>query len=225
MTPVAAGRRAQSLATPTYGEEARLLSEGMSLVAGVDEVGRGPLAGPVLAGVAILPHHPRGPWVRLIRDSKQLTHEQREAALTHLRREALALATGACSAEEVDTIGIVAATRLAMKRAIESLALRPGFLILDAISLPDVDIPQKSIVRGDALCLSVAAASIVAKVTRDRLMADQDAVHPGYGFGRHKGYGTRHHLDRLNALGPCDIHRYTFRPVSAVARVGGQVRP
>lgn len=213
-----------SLALPTYNEEARLLSEGISLVAGVDEVGRGPLAGPVLAGVAILPPHPQGTWVGLIRDSKQITRRQREVALCHLRSEALGLATGACSAEDVDTMGIVAATRLAMRRAIESLALRPEFLILDAISLPDVDIPQKSIVHGDALCLSVAAASIVAKVTRDRLMAEQDVVHPGYGFGRHKGYGTRHHLDRLRTLGPCPIHRYTFGPVRAVARISGSAR-
>ena len=220
MTPAAARRRT----TPTYDEEARLLSEGLSLVAGVDEVGRGPLAGPVLAGVVVLPPRPQGAWVSLIRDSKQITAQQREAALGHLQKEALGLATGACSAQEVDALGIVAATRLAMHRAIESLALRPGFLILDAVSLPEVDIPQKSIIRGDASCLSVAAASIVAKVTRDRLMAEQDAVHPGYGFGRHKGYGTRHHLDRLGALGPCPIHRYTFSPVRAAAQANASPR-
>ena len=213
-------KRATSVVLPTYHEEARLLGEGRSLVAGLDEVGRGPLAGPVVAGVAILPPHPKGDWVGLIRDSKQLSAAQREGALAELRQVAWALETGACSAGEIDRIGIVPATYLAMRRAIDSLALRPGFVIVDALTLPELDIPQKAIVRGDASCLSVAAASIVAKVTRDRMMETQDAAHPGYGFSRNKGYGTRRHLERLKALGPCPIHRYTFAPVRALAQAG-----
>jgi ribonuclease HII len=203
--------------TPTYQEEAHLLSQGFSLVAGLDEVGRGPLAGPVMAGVALLPQNPRGRWVRLIRDSKQLTPAQRETALSYLQDVAVALEVGASSPQEIDALGIVQATRLAMSRAISSLSLLPQYLLLDAIKLPDVQIPQKSIIYGDALCLSIAAASIAAKVARDRLMEGEDEAFPGYGFGRHKGYGTREHISNLKRLGPCEIHRYSFAPVRNMA--------
>ncbi len=193
------------------------MNQGYSLVAGIDEVGRGPLAGPVVAGVAILPSKLRGSWVSLVRDSKQLSKTQREKALFHLQETALALEVGICSSQEIDEIGIVEATRLAMSRAINSLALSPQYLILDAITLPKVSIPQKPIIRGDALCLSIAAASIVAKVYRDRLMEQQDEAFPGYGFARNKGYGTREHMTKLKQLGPCSIHRYTFAPVREAA--------
>ena len=117
-------------------------------------------------------------------------------------------------------MGIVGATRLAMTRAVSRLALRPRFLLVDALALPDVPIPQKAIIHGDALCLSIAAASIAAKVTRDRIMEKADAAYPGYGFARHKGYGTREHLRNLDRLGPCAIHRRSFAPVKNWAGTG-----
>ena len=202
---------------PTYNEEASLLSEGYSLVAGLDEAGRGPIAGPVVAAVAMLPPNPEGDWVGLVRDSKQMTASQREHVLPLVRRSALALEVGMCSPQEVDELGIVPATRLAMRRALDSLPLLPQFLLLDALPLPEVRISQKAIIHGDALCLSIAAASIAAKVSRDGIMKSQDAAFPGYGFARHKGYGTREHLRNLRRLGPCPIHRYSFAPVKGWA--------
>ena len=207
-------RRGESLTSaPSYQEEAALLSQGYSLVAGLDEAGRGPLAGPVVAGVAVLPPNLKGRWVRLVRDSKQLTPAQREYVLPYLQDASRALEVGMSSAQEVDDLGIVSATHLAMKRALNSLALMPQYLLLDAFPLPWVGIPQKAIVHGDALCLSIAAASIVAKVTRDRIMERHDDMYPSYGFARHKGYATREHLRNLRAHGPCQIHRYSFAPV------------
>jgi ribonuclease HII len=198
---------------PTYEEEASLFEQGYSLVAGLDEVGRGPLAGPVAAGVAVLPSNLEGQWVGLIRDSKQMTPVQRERALPFIQDAALALGVGMSTSQEIDDLGIVQATRLAMARALDSLPLLPQYLLLDAFPLPGVAIPQKAIIRGDALCLSIAAASIVAKVTRDRLMVEQDVMFPGYGFARHKGYGTKEHIRSLMRLGPCAIHRRSFAPI------------
>ena len=206
---------------PTYDEERLLFDQGYSLVAGMDEVGRGPLAGPVVVGLAILPTKPQGSWVGLIRDSKQLTPLQREDAFAALHRQASTLEVGVCSPGEVDELGIVGATRLAMHRALSSAALLPQYLLLDAFPLPNVDIPQKAIIKGDVKCLSIAAASIVAKVTRDRLMRLEEEAHPGYGFARHKGYGTREHIRNLQLLGPCPIHRRSFAPVRDL--VGGIV--
>lgn len=202
---------------PTFIEETSLMAQGYSLVAGLDEVGRGPLAGPVVAGVAILPANIKGKWLRLVRDSKQLTAAQRVSALDHLREHALALDIGVCSPAEVDSLGIAPATRLAMSRALDALPLNPDYLLLDAFPLPEVDLPQKAIVRGDSLCYSIAAASIVAKVARDRMMEQADQQYPGYGFARHKGYGTRAHMECLKSMGPCDIHRYTFAPMKHMA--------
>ena len=182
-------------------------------MAGLDEVGRGPLAGPVVAAAVILGQSPRGNWVGLVRDSKQMTPLQRERVFPYLRDAAVALELGECSSEEVDELGIVAATRLAMKRAIGCLPLVPHFLLLDAITLPDVPIPQKAIIRGDVHCLSIAAASIAAKVTRDRMMEEADRRYSGYGFAKHKGYGTAEHFWNLERLGPSKIHRYSFAPV------------
>ena len=200
-------------ARPTYREELALFDQGFSLVAGLDEAGRGPLAGPVVAGVAVLPQRPEGPWVGLVRDSKQMTRAQRDEVLPHLRASALALEVGVSGPDEIDELGIVRATCLAMERALNSMALLPQYLLLDAFPLPGAKIPQKPIVHGDALCLSIAAASIVAKVTRDRMMEEADSRYPGYGFSRHKGYATREHLRRLKLRGPCAIHRYTYAPV------------
>ena len=133
--------------------------------------------------------------------------------MAELQDRAPALATGLASAAEIDRIGIVPATRLAMRRAVEALGVAPAFLLIDALELPDLTLQQKSIVRGDSLCLSVAAASIVAKVARDRMMESEDASYPPYGFASNKGYATRQHLRALEERGPCPIHRYSFAPV------------
>ena len=204
---------------PTYDEEAALLEDGYAVIAGVDEAGRGSLAGPVVAGAVVLPIHPSGDWIAGIRDSKRLTPHRREAALQQMRDVRVAMASGAASSQEIDAFGIIGATRTAMARAIDALPIRPDFLLLDAILLPDVDIPQNSIIKGDAKCLSIAAASIVAKVTRDSMMRDFDEEYPGYGFAQHKGYATRQHLDGLEFLGACPIHRRTFAPVRRLTEV------
>ena len=167
----------------------------------------------MVASVVVLPPNPKGSWVSLVHDSKRITAAQREYVLPYLQGAALGLGVGASSPQEVDDLGIVAATRLAMGRAIGSLPLDPQFLLVDALSLPDVQLPQKAIVHGDALCLSIAAASIAAKVARDSIMRREDIAYPGYGFAKHKGYGTREHLRNLNRLGPCPIHRLSFAPV------------
>ena len=206
-------RRRRRRPRPNSREEEALRAQGYSLIAGLDEVGRGPLAGPVVAGVAMLPERMRGRWVGLVRDSKMMTESEREYVLPKLRAAALALATGVSSSQEIDDLGIVAATRLAMRRALDSLALLPQFLLLDAMTLPDVAIPQKAIVKGDAVCISISAASIAAKVARDEMMRREDEAHPGYGFARHKGYATAEHVGSIDRLGPCPIHRRTFAPV------------
>ena len=199
--------------TATYQEEALLLGRGLSRVAGVDEAGRGSLAGPVVAGAAILPPNPTGEWVSHIRDSKEMTPRQRARSMEDLTQRALSIASGLATAEEIDDVGIVHATQLAMERAVGGLRVRPDYLLLDAVHLPDLPLPQKSIIDGDALCISIAAGSIVAKVTRDRIMETQDARYRLYGFARHKGYATLQHLHALKRLGPCAIHRYSFAPV------------
>ena len=166
-----------------------------------------------MAGVAVLPLRPAGEWVALVRDSKQLTRTQRNASFAHLTREALCISSGSASHSEIDRIGIVGATRLAISRAVGAMPLQPQYLLTDAFPVPEVDIPQKAIVHGDSLCLSIAAASVVAKVTRDRMMEEQDSLFPGYGFARHKGYATPEHLRMLRQEGPCAIHRFSFAPV------------
>ena len=196
-----------------YDEEEVLLERGFSYVAGIDEVGRGPLAGPVVAGVVILPPRPQGTWLNGIRDSKAMTAAQRDRSFDAIVENAWASATGEASALEIDEMGIVPATALAMRRALDSLALMPQFLLIDAFPLPDIDIPQKAIVKGDALCLSIAAASIVAKVTRDRIMKEIDKDYPEYGFAGHKGYGSAEHISKIETLGPCPVHRYSFAPI------------
>lgn len=201
---------------PTHDEELALIDKGYELVAGLDEVGRGPLAGPVLAGAVILPHPPIGPWKANIRDSKKLSPLQRMRAVESIQENAVTMATGQASNLEIDSVGIVNATMLAMKRAIEALPLQPQFLLLDAFPLTIVNLPQKAIIRGDAKCLSIAAASIIAKVERDSIMVENDSKYPGYGFAKNKGYGSKEHLQALQAQGPCPIHRYSFSPVKDI---------
>ncbi len=198
---------------PSQREEASLFELGYDLIAGIDEVGRGPLAGPVVSAAVVLPRTLTGGWVSLIRDSKQLTARRREYVFHHLQEHALSIGVGRCEASKIDTIGIVEATRRSMGMALAQMPLQPQFLLIDALQLPDVAIPQKPLVHGDALCLSIAAASIVAKVTRDGIMETEDVLYPAYGFRRHKGYATRAHLDNLRLMGPCSIHRRSFAPV------------
>lgn len=198
---------------PTFIEEERLRAQGYQLIAGIDEVGRGPLSGPVMAAAVILSLEDRPSWLHLIRDSKRLTPLKREFLFDCIQQDAAAFGVGVVSPEVIDERGIIAATRLAMRSAVEQLSSPPDFLLIDAISLPNLDLPQKSIIRGDNLSLSIAAASIVAKVTRDRLMVELDSLFPGYGLARNKGYATPEHLARLRHLGPCPIHRKTFTPV------------
>ena len=205
--------RKKSDIAPTYDEEAALLEDGYAVIAGVDEAGRGSLAGPVVAGAVVLPLYCSEDWIAGIRDSKQLTSRRRETSYEDMRTASVIMSIGAASSGEIDGVGIVQATQIAMRRAIGGLPIAPDFLLVDAIEVPDVDTPQRSIIKGDAKCLSIAAASIVAKVTRDCMMRDLDEEYPGYGFAQHKGYGTRQHIDGLESLGACPIHRRTFAPV------------
>jgi ribonuclease HII len=206
---------------PTMREEDGLRAAGYAAIAGLDEVGRGPIAGPVFAGAAILPAVMTGDWVSLVRDSKQLTAKQRETVLPMLSEAAVAIATGSATPQEVDQLGIVPAVRLAMMRALKGLRVAPDYLLLDAFPLPDSSLPQRSIIKGDALCTSIAAASIAAKVARDEVMRELDGSFPGYGFAGHKGYGSAAHMAALDELGPCEIHRITFAPVRARAEAAG----
>lgn len=209
--PVIAWPEAQMVGIPSFEEEKGLWAQGYRFIAGVDEVGRGPLAGPLVAAAIILPR--RGPWLDLVRDSKRLTPSRRELLFERISQEAVALGIGTVAPEMIDAQGIIGATRLAMGFAIAQLSQPPDFLLVDALALPEIGVPQRKIIMGDSLCLSIAAASVVAKVTRDRLMAELDSRYPGYGFARHKGYGTREHLLKLRHLGPCPIHRKSFSPV------------
>jgi ribonuclease HII len=198
---------------PTFAEEERLRAQGYRLIAGIDEAGRGPLAGPVVAAAVILPPEERPSWLSLVRDSKQLTQLRREAIFDCIVESGIAFGVGVVSHEVIDERGIAPATRLAMRYAIEKLSTRPDYLLIDYMRLPGVRIPQKGVADGDSLCISIAAASVVAKVTRDRMMVELDSQFPGYGLAQHKGYGTPEHLEALQKLGPCPIHRKTFMPV------------
>jgi len=199
---------------PTFREEERLQRQGYRLVAGLDEAGRGALAGPVMAAAVILPPGLKAAWLERVRDSKQLSAARREELYECIMSTAVGVATGVVSHKIIARVNILGATRLAMGRAVARLAVPPEYLLIDHIKLPDISLPQRGITHGDAICLSIACASIIAKVTRDRIMARLDVIFPGYGLSRHKGYGTRRHLEALQELGPCRIHRRSFRPVA-----------
>jgi ribonuclease HII len=201
---------------PSFIEEELLAAQGYRLIAGVDEAGRGALAGPVVAAAVILPRDLDAPWLAGVKDSKLLTPNQRELFFSHIRQTAVAIGIGAAAHHLVDSWGIVKATRLAMKQAIEQLSPKPESLLIDYLHLPEVSLPQKGITNGDNLSFSIACASIIAKVARDRLMRLFDRVYPGYGLARHKGYGTSEHFACLSRLGPCPIHRQTFSPVKDI---------
>lgn len=193
--------------------EAQLWKGGFLQVAGLDEAGRGALAGPVAVGAVILPN--KKPLLSRtlagVRDSKQLTPLEREALAPRIQEIALTWGVGLASAEEIDSQGIVCATRLAALRALDGLALSPQYLLTDfRLELPQLDIPQTALVKGDAICLSIAAASILAKTARDRLMCELDECYRGYGLGKHKGYGTQAHRLAMERLGMSAIHRKSF---------------
>jgi ribonuclease HII len=191
-----------------FEQEARRC--GYRRIAGIDEAGRGPLAGPVVAAAVILPVHAR---LAGVDDSKQLSEAERERLYPAILDQAVGVGIGLADAGEIDSLNILEATRLAMRRAIDNLAPAPDYLLIDAVTLPAVRIPLRPIVKGDALSLSIAAASIIAKVTRDHLMSAYHATFPQYNFLSHKGYGTAEHLRMLARFGPCSIHRRTFAPV------------
>ena len=199
--------------SPSFAEEKNLAAQGYQLIAGIDEVGRGALAGPVVAAAVILPIHIDTPWLNQIRDSKQLTPAKRELLSHHIYEIAISTGIGITPNNIVDKLGIVKATRLAMKSAIEKLSPPPEFLLIDYMHLPCVPLPQAGITNGDALSFSIACASIIAKVSRDCLMVEFDQAYPGYGLAKHKGYGTKKHLSCLCQLGPSPIHRHSFKPV------------
>jgi ribonuclease HII len=190
--------------------ERELRLAGFQRIAGIDEVGRGSLAGPVVAAAVILPEHHR---IKGIRDSKVLTRRRREALYELILDRAEAVGLGVMEVEVIDRVNILQATKLAMGEAVARLSPSPDHLVIDALSLPYVDLPQRPIIDGDAISASIAAASIVAKVTRDRICAEYDARYPAYGFAVNKGYGTRRHYDALMAEGPCAWHRRSFAPV------------
>jgi ribonuclease HII len=192
------------------GFETRARAIGYRAIAGVDEAGRGPLAGPVVAAAVILPagFRPEG-----IRDSKALSHAARKRAASRIEAEAVSFSVALSTPEEIEEVNILRATLLAMRRAVERLSLPPDFLYVDGTFPVPCAVPQETLVGGDSRCLSVMAASILAKVARDEMMEEFDRVYPGYGFSSHKGYPTREHLAALRRLGPCPIHRKTFRGV------------
>ena len=187
---------------------------GFRRVAGVDEAGRGPLAGPVVAAAVVLPRRCR---LEGLRDSKLLSERQREHLYARLLTAAVDIGVGVVDAEVIDELNILEATRLAMAQAVRHLTPSPDYLLLDAVLLPGIAAEQRAVIKGDRLCRSIAAASIVAKVLRDRLMARAHVRYPQYGFLAHKGYGTAEHLRQLQRYGPCDLHRRSFAPVREAA--------
>lgn len=205
--------------TPTLEIELALHAQGHHFIAGLDEAGRGAWAGPVVAAAVVLPldRPDLGRVLAGVRDSKQLTPGARDALFDTLHQTALGIGVGVSAPAVVDRDGVVAATRRAMRQSLTRLSPQPGFLILDYLRLASISLPQVSFPKADAQCLSVAAASIVAKVSRDRLMCLLDERYPGYGFARHKGYGTTAHRAALDALGPTPIHRLSFAPLNTIA--------
>lgn len=203
---------------PTLREELALLQSGHTAIAGLDEAGRGAWAGPVYAGAVVLPidNPDLAALLDGVRDSKQLSPQRREALLPVIQEVAQASGIGWADSDEIDAQGIVRATELAMERALDDLEIHVDALLIDFIRLPGVDLPQRCLPKADIHCVSVAAASIVAKVSRDHVMAAMDKRFPGYDFASHKGYGTPAHQAALTQLGPSPIHRKTWRPIRSM---------
>jgi ribonuclease HII len=211
--------------SPTLEEEMALFAQGFSFIAGLDEAGRGCLAGPVVAAAVILPLSTDTEEILArfngVNDSKQLTIQTRERLYDQIMHNALAVGVGSGSVEMIDQRNILQATKHAMRSALDQLSPTPQALLLDAIQLPGLKIPQHALIKGDARCLSIAAASIIAKVTRDRIMVALHKEYPEYGFDQHKGYGTAVHLAALQHHGATPHHRYSFAPVRALSGLFG----
>lgn len=193
--------------------ETELYDKGIELIAGTDEVGRGPLVGPVVAAAVILP---KGYNLEGLDDSKKLTEKKRDKYFDIIMKDAISVGLGIVDAKTIDEINILEASRLAMKLAIENLSVKPEHVLSDAMKLHNIDIPYTDIIHGDALSLSIAAASVIAKVTRDRMMVELDKEYPEYGFAKHKGYPTKLHLDNIKKYGILDNYRLSYKPVMAV---------
>lgn len=176
-------------------------------ICGIDEVGRGPLCGPVVAGAVILP---KDCQILYLNDSKKLSEKKREQLYDIIMEQAIAVGVGMASPKRIDEINILQATYEAMRQAVAALKVKPAVLLNDAVTIPEIEIPQIPIIKGDAKSVSIAAASIVAKVTRDRMMVEYDRIYPGYDLASNKGYGTKTHMEALRTVGPCEIHRKTF---------------
>lgn len=185
----------------------REYGERFSCICGVDEAGRGPLAGPVVAGAVVLP---KDEIIYYLNDSKKLSEKKREELFPLIKEKAVAWGVGIVSPETIDEINILQATYRAMQMALENLSVKPDLLLNDAVTIPGVEAEQVPIVKGDAKSASIAAASILAKVTRDHMMDEYDQLYPGYGFAKHKGYGTKDHVEAILTQGPCPIHRKSF---------------
>jgi ribonuclease HII len=218
-------RLIDNLQKPSFTEEISLEAQGYRLIAGIDEVGRGALAGPVVAAAVILPCGINAPWLDQVRDSKLLSPAKRELLFHNIHQIAISIGISLAPPEVIDARGIITATRLAMKLAIEQLSPPPESLLIDYMRLPEVPLPQKGITNGDRLCFSIACASIIAKVARDRLMIELDRIYPGYGLAQHKGYGTEKHLSCLRQLGPSPIHRHSFKPVRDIIEALSNLSP
>lgn len=194
--------------------ENELYLKGINLIAGVDEVGRGPLIGPVVCAAVILP---KDFYDERINDSKKLTEKKRELLYDVIYENAISIGVGICTNEEIDKLNILEATKKAMKEAINNLNVKPEHVLIDAVKL-DIDIPSTSIIKGDAKSESIAAASIIAKVTRDRMMVELDKIHPEYDFKHNKGYGTKSHIEAIYKYGILPEHRKTFAPISNIVK-------
>lgn len=189
--------------------EKELYNKGITLIAGTDEAGRGPLVGPVVAAAVILPKNYE---LEGLNDSKQLSEKKRELFYDIIVEQALAVGVGIIDAKTIDEVNIYAASRMAMIEAIRNLSVKPEYVLTDAMPM-EIDIPSRAIVHGDALSLSIAAASVIAKVTRDRMMMELDQQYPMYGFAKHKGYPTKEHLENIKKYGVLENYRFTYKPI------------
>lgn len=198
-------------------EEKNLFEQGYEIIGALDEAGRGPLAGPVVAACVIFKaNFSINDELKTVNDSKKLTPKKREDLFEHIKNNFIEVGVGICDHKTIDRINILQATFLAMKKAIGSLKNKPKFLMVDgSIKLPNFSTPQQAFIKGDEKIFSIAAASIIAKVTRDRIMAEMDKLYPAYGFIKHKGYGTKFHVEKIKQFGPCPIHRLSFNKVKS----------
>jgi len=205
---------------PTLEYEQQLWGEGFHIVAGLDEAGRGAWAGPVFAAAVVLPRDER--VLRLldgVKDSKRMTANQRNRYLDCIKSVSVGWTIGVATNDEVDALGIITATCLAMQRAIDELSFNPTYLLVDYIQIENCGCPQLSLAKGDCRSLSIAAASVIAKTARDAFMVEEGKRHPAYGFAKHKGYGTAQHRAAIDTFGPCAIHRMTFRPLASSLQI------